>query len=201
MVHWAIHTAPDTYTFAQAAELLTSVVNKRSEVLSKDGALEGLLQKIWVNDVQDTDKDSQERNRALHVFLHVSDWTCCSERGRGMADVQITRGLALLREPLAYSSTDRILDVLKLSSFDPAFVDASARGLGVIAKGKGQNKDSHHTAKVGLPGPVQSRTAIHADGISSCGRRRCGIMCCPRSLRVTRKPKVRALVRVQAAVR
>lgn len=40
------------------------------------------------------------------------------------------------------------MDVLKLASYDPVIVGEAARGLGVIAKGKGEDKSSHLTAKV-----------------------------------------------------
>ena len=108
-------------------------------------ALEGTLEQIWVGDVQDTSKDAVERERALHVFLYVSPSTRVA---RVVADIQIARGLTLLRSPLSYTSVDRILEVLKLSSFDPDFVGSSARGLSIIAKGKGKSKDTHLTAKV-----------------------------------------------------
>ena len=72
IVHWAIQVAPDDYTFRQSAELITAFVYKRSEALLRVGALENMLQKIWISDIQDTSKDGKERERALHVFLHVS---------------------------------------------------------------------------------------------------------------------------------
>jgi DNA repair/transcription protein MET18/MMS19 len=43
---------------------------------------------------------------------------------------------------------ERVIDVLKLSANDPVIVAEAARGLGVIAKGKGADKASHLTVKV-----------------------------------------------------
>lgn len=60
------------------------------------------------------------------------------------------RALALVRHPLSYSSVERVIDILKLSYYDPVIVGEAARGLGVVAKGKGEDKASHLTAKVSL---------------------------------------------------
>lgn len=48
--------------------------------------------------------------------------------------------------------------MFKLAYFDPAFVNEAAKGLGVIAEGKGKAKErgSHLTAKVGSLGSVPS---------------------------------------------
>lgn len=43
---------------------------------------------------------------------------------------------------------ERVIDVLKLSYYDPVIVGEAARGLSIIAKGKGEDKSSHLTAKV-----------------------------------------------------
>jgi DNA repair/transcription protein MET18/MMS19 len=43
---------------------------------------------------------------------------------------------------------ERVIDVLKLSANDPVIVAEAARGLGVIAIGKGDDKASHLTVKV-----------------------------------------------------
>lgn len=48
--------------------------------------------------------------------------------------------------------------MFKLAYFDAAFVNEAAKGLGVIAEGKGKAKErgSHLTAKVGSLGSVPS---------------------------------------------
>jgi DNA repair/transcription protein MET18/MMS19 len=78
------------------------------------------------------------------------------ERGDRILTMQITRALALVRHPLAYTSVERVNEVLKLSYYDPIIVGEVARGLGVIAKGKGEDKASHLTAKVS----AQDRDAL-----------------------------------------
>lgn len=57
---------------------------------------------------------------------------------------------------MAYSSVEKVLDVLKLAYFDPAIVGEAAKGLGVVAKGKGKGKETHLTAKVSVP-PITAR--------------------------------------------
>ena len=76
--------------------------------------------------------------------LSLSD--CLSDK------LQIIKGLALLREPLAYTAVSRIVDILKLASFDPVVVNEAARGFRVLAEGKGKGKSqgSHLTAKVSV---------------------------------------------------
>jgi hypothetical protein len=36
-----------------------------------EGALEGILEQIWLSDVQDTSGDYEVRRRGLLVYLHV----------------------------------------------------------------------------------------------------------------------------------
>lgn len=60
------------------------------------------------------------------------------------------KALSLLRHPLAYEGIDRVIAVLKLSNFDPHFVNEAAQGFSVLAqgKGKGKEKTSHLTSRV-----------------------------------------------------
>ena len=62
----------------------------------------------------------------------------------------MVKGLALLRIPLAYTAMERVIDILKLSSFDPIFVNEAASSFGILAKsaGKGKGRASHLTVKV-----------------------------------------------------
>jgi hypothetical protein len=39
-----------------------------------EGALEGILEQIWLSDVQDTSGDYEVRQRGLLVYLHVRIW-------------------------------------------------------------------------------------------------------------------------------
>ena len=39
-----------------------------------EGALEGILEQIWLSDVQDTSGDYEVRRRGLLVYLHVRIW-------------------------------------------------------------------------------------------------------------------------------
>lgn len=41
-----------------------------------EGALEGILEQIWLSDVQDTSGDYEVRRRGLMVYLHVSPADC-----------------------------------------------------------------------------------------------------------------------------
>ncbi|KAL7424900.1 hypothetical protein Q5752_000586 [Cryptotrichosporon argae] len=123
-VHWAIKVARDDFQLQAMLDLITAFVNKRSSDL-KD-ALDGLLERIWMVDIQDTTQEPEIRRRALLVYQHI------------------VKALALLRNELAYTATDRIIDVLALSAFDPLFVDEAGRCFGVLAtKGK-----AHLTARL-----------------------------------------------------
>lgn len=70
-----------------------------------------------------------------------------------LTKIQITKALALLRNDLAYSSIQRIVEILSLSNLDPAFVQEAACDFGVLAesggKGKGKGRGAHLTTKVG----------------------------------------------------
>lgn len=72
-----------------------------------------------MSDIQDTAHPLPHRMRALQTYLHI------------------VKALALLRDPLAYSSIDKLLDLLKLAYFDRRFVETVARGFSVLAEGKG----------------------------------------------------------------
>jgi hypothetical protein len=41
-----------------------------------EGALEGILEQIWLSDVQDTSGDYEVRRRGLLVYLHVRIRIC-----------------------------------------------------------------------------------------------------------------------------
>ncbi len=87
------------------------------------------------------------------------------------------KALALLRHPLAYSAADRIIDLFKLNSFDPIFVNEAARGFSVLAEGKGKGKRnaSHLTAKVGS----RESMSNFSDENSYCLPRSSGTHFCP----------------------
>jgi DNA repair/transcription protein MET18/MMS19 len=63
---------------------------------------------------------------------------------------EIIKGLLLVRHPLAYTSSERVIEILSLSNLDPLFVDEAAKGFGILAEGKGKGKErgSHLTTKV-----------------------------------------------------
>lgn len=84
--------------------------------------LPGITSKIFVSDIQETSHPLSHRRRALLVYFHI------------------VKALALLREPLAYESVEKIIELLKLASFDPVFVGEAAKGLGIVAEGKGGDK-------------------------------------------------------------
>jgi len=96
-VYWTIRVATDSYQVRWALDLITAFVNKRvnGEYSSRqadcklkrpelEGALEGILEQIWLSDVQDTSGDYEVRRRGLLVYLHV----CCLTIPRLTADRQ-----------------------------------------------------------------------------------------------------------------
>lgn len=110
-----------------------------------------MLEVIWVKEIIGTEQSLETRRRALLVLFHVRcrlSWTPSHLDQTG----QMIKALSLLRLPLAYTAVGRIIDVLKLASFDPVFVDEAAKGFSVLAqgKGKGKEKGSHLTSKVSL---------------------------------------------------
>ncbi|WWD20081.1 hypothetical protein CI109_104555 [Kwoniella shandongensis] len=125
-IHWAINIARDNFQVRYALELICAFVNKRETELRD--SLETILDRIWEVDITDTTKDFEIRRRALLVYLHI------------------IKALALLRQPLAYSALNSVVEALSLSNLDPEFVGEAAKGFGVLAKGK--EKGSHLTAKL-----------------------------------------------------
>lgn len=69
-VHWTIKTAREPFHIKYALEMITAFVNKRYSDMEE--ALAGMMERIWVGDVQDSEKEHEVRRRALLVFLHVS---------------------------------------------------------------------------------------------------------------------------------
>lgn len=140
-VHWTINIAQNALQSRAALDLITAFVNKRESgescgstltrlIEDLQDSLETMLDRIWSKDIQDTSLELPTRTKALQVYLHI------------------VKGLSLLRHPLAYTALGRIIEILSLSNLDPAFVDAAAKGLGVLAESKSKGK--HLTAKVGL---------------------------------------------------
>ncbi|WVQ96214.1 hypothetical protein IAU59_003318 [Kwoniella sp. CBS 9459] len=124
-VHWTINVARDQWQVRYALDLICALVNKR-EVELRD-SLEGILTNIWNVEVQDTSKDLEVRKRALQVYLNI------------------VKGLALIRAPLAYTALERVIEIMTLSNLDPDFVGHAASGFGILSTGKGK---SHLTAKL-----------------------------------------------------
>ncbi|KAK4683806.1 DNA repair/transcription protein MET18/MMS19, partial [Tremellales sp. Uapishka_1] len=140
---WVTRVARDESQIRYALDLITAFVNKRETgeallprlrsialidiMVELKSSLEGLLETVWMVGIQDTTKEFEVRRRGLLVYLHI------------------VKALCLLRQPLAYTAIERVLEILPLSNLDPAFVDEAARGFAVIAEGK--TKGSHLTAK------------------------------------------------------
>jgi DNA repair/transcription protein MET18/MMS19 len=82
----------------------------------------------------------------------------------------------LVRHPLAYTASEKVIEILALSNLDPPFVDEAARGFGILAegKGKGRERGSHLTAKVRLSEQFWWAKLIH----SFFTRRSCGTLFC-----------------------
>lgn len=145
--------AQDNFQLRYVLDLITSFVNKRSVALEAD--LNGVLEGVWVTEVQDTTKPFESRKNGLHVYLHVSGLAGIKPSFvPGLTIVmQIVKALMLLRHPLAYSAVERVVEILPLSNLDPDFVREAAVGFGVLAEGKGKGKGkerdiSHLTTKV-----------------------------------------------------
>ncbi|EAL20722.1 hypothetical protein CNBE0870 [Cryptococcus deneoformans B-3501A] len=122
-IHWTIHVARDDWQVKWGLQMVCALVNKKENDLKE--ALEGVLEKIWA-EVQDTTQDFEVRRRGLLVYFHI------------------IKALSLLRQPLAYTALDKVIEVLGLFSMDPEFVSEAARAFGVLAK-KG---DGHLIAKL-----------------------------------------------------
>ncbi|RXK38054.1 hypothetical protein M231_04724, partial [Tremella mesenterica] len=123
-VHWTINVAREKIRVRWALDLITAFVNQRDTDLGD--ALELIFEKIWSKDIQDISLPLSTRTRALHVYLHI------------------IKGLALLRNPLAYKALDRVIDILSLSNLDPDFVHEAANSFGILAHGKSKGKDKSH---------------------------------------------------------
>lgn len=129
-VHWTINVARDELQIRWALGLITAFVNKRDKDLAD--SQEAILETIWSKDIQDTSLPLATRTRALRVYLHI------------------VKGLAILRNSLAYPSLERIIDILTLSNLDPEFVDAAAKGLGILVgdKDRAKERQSRLTTKL-----------------------------------------------------
>ncbi|WWC73452.1 uncharacterized protein I206_107422 [Kwoniella pini CBS 10737] len=124
-IHWAIHVAGEQWQVKWASDLICAFVNKREGDLKE--SLETILDSIWTKEIQDTSADLEVRQRGLSVYLFI------------------VKALSLLRQPLAYSSLERVIDILSLSNLDTEFVGFAANALGILAQGKGVG---HLTAKL-----------------------------------------------------
>ncbi|KIR60191.1 DNA repair/transcription protein MET18/MMS19 [Cryptococcus bacillisporus CA1873] len=122
-VYWTTHVAKDGWQVKWGLEMVCALVNKKENDLKED--LAGVMEKIWA-EVQDTTQDFEARRRGLLVYFHI------------------IKALSLLRQPLAYTALDKVIEVLGLFSMDPEFVNEAARAFSVLAK-KG---DVHLTAKL-----------------------------------------------------
>ncbi|WVQ75192.1 hypothetical protein IAR50_004803 [Cryptococcus sp. DSM 104548] len=122
-IHWTINVAKDMWQVRWGLEMICAYVNKKEADLKE--TLEVILEKVW-NEAQDTTRDFEMRRRGLLVYLHI------------------IKALSLLRQPLAYTALERVIDVLSLFSMDPLFVEASAKAFGILAH-KG---DGHLTGKL-----------------------------------------------------
>jgi len=130
-INWTLHIAEDEFQLRYILDLITAFVNKRYTVL--EGDLSGILESVWMQEIQDTNKELDSRRRGLRVYLHI------------------LKALMLVRNPLAYAGVERIIDILPLSNLDPEFVQEAAAGFGILAEGKGKGKEkeeSHLTAKL-----------------------------------------------------
>lgn len=135
-----------------------------------EAGLEEMMELIWVKEIIDTGMPIEVRRRALLVHFHASRSLSCRHFvSEYLSDIaQIIKGLALLRDPMAYTAVSRIADILKLASFDPILVNEAARGFGVLAEGKGKGKaqGSHLTAKVS----VSKQRALLNSAAASCAK-------------------------------
>ncbi|ODO00637.1 DNA repair/transcription protein MET18/MMS19 [Cryptococcus wingfieldii CBS 7118] len=122
-IHWTINIAKDMWQVRWGLEMICAYVNKKEGDLKE--TLEVILEKVW-NEAQDTTREFEIRRRGLLVYLHI------------------IKALSLLRQPLAYTALEKVIDVLSLFSMDPLFVEASAKAFGVLAR-KG---DGHLTGKL-----------------------------------------------------
>ncbi|WWC65616.1 uncharacterized protein I303_108236 [Kwoniella dejecticola CBS 10117] len=124
-MHWTINVAQDQWQTQWALDMICAFVNKREPDLRD--SLETTLENVWSKEVQDTAKELKHMQRGLSVYLYI------------------IKALALLRQPLAYSASERVIDILSLSNLDPDFVAYAASGFSILAQGKGK---SHLTAKL-----------------------------------------------------
>ncbi|TXT13309.1 hypothetical protein VHUM_00676 [Vanrija humicola] len=130
-IQWAVHVARDEFQLNIVLDLITAFVNKRAGDLGD--ALGPILERIWMEEIQDTAQPFETRRRGLLVYLHIA------------------KALALLRNELAYAAVNRVIEILVLSNLDPVFVGEAARGFSVLAdagKPKGKGRANHLNVKL-----------------------------------------------------
>lgn len=144
---WALHAAQDEFQLRLVLDMLCAFVNKRAPTKELGDSVAQLLERLWTGHIQVASEGSGElRRRAMLVYLHI------------------VKGLALVRDELAYSSVQKLVELLGSGPADAAFVHEAACGFGVLAegggKGKGKGRGAHLTTKV-------SRSVDH-----------CMLLCC-----------------------
>ncbi|ORX37979.1 Dos2-interacting transcription regulator of RNA-Pol-II-domain-containing protein [Kockovaella imperatae] len=129
-IHWAVHEANNNWQLRFALWMITFFVNKREKELGD--SLDSILEAVWVKEVVETSLPLETRCRALSVYLHT------------------IKGLVVLRSSVAYAALERVIDVLKLSSFDPAFVNEAAASFGILSSTESRDKsrEKHLSTKL-----------------------------------------------------